>query len=274
MGDAPASFDTFKQGATDLFSPGPTNAQSLAQAQELVRANPGTSLKDAMSIVAKNGPGVLRTYGPAAVAGIGALSAFGGFDAKPVEGGDITRSLQTSSIDRMRQAGTQRENYMQNLPGVVYDEAGEPLYGQASPFSTYTSPGFATATSFNPGAAPSMYAPPVGSLTNTPGGIAQPYNNSNMYSNLMSPSMAPRRYADGGGIAALGRGGYPRRTGQISGPGTEKSDSIPAMLSDGEFVMTAGAVRGADPTGKGSRRAGAKQMYKLMHQLEKNSERG
>jgi hypothetical protein len=174
----------------------------------------------------------------------------------------------------MRQAGTQRENYMQNLPGVVYDEAGEPLYGQASPFSTYTSPGFATATSFNPGAAPSMYAPPVGSLTNTPGGIAQPYNNSNMYSNLMSPSMAPRRYADGGGIAALGRGGYPRRTGQISGPGTEKSDSIPAMLSDGEFVMTAGAVRGADPTGKGNRRAGAKQMYKLMHQLEKNSERG
>jgi hypothetical protein len=73
------------------------------------------------------------------------------------------------------------------------------------------------------------------------------------------------------GIAALAQGGYPRRTGQISGPGTEKSDSIPAMLSDGEFVMTAKAVRGA---GKGSRRAGAKQMYKLMHQLEKNAERG
>jgi hypothetical protein len=74
-----------------------------------------------------------------------------------------------------------------------------------------------------------------------------------------------------GGIAALAQGGYPRRNGQISGPGTEKSDSIPAMLSDGEFVMTAKAVRGA---GKGNRRAGAKQMYKLMHQLEKNSERG
>jgi hypothetical protein len=43
------------------------------------------------------------------------------------------------------------------------------------------------------------------------------------------------------------------------------------MLSDGEFVMTAKAVRGA---GKGDRRAGAKRMYKLMHQLEKNSERG
>jgi hypothetical protein len=82
---------------------------------------------------------------------------------------------------------------------------------------------------------------------------------------------AKGQFMNMGGIAGLAQGGYPRRTGQISGPGTEKSDSIPAMLSDGEFVMTAKAVRGA---GKGSRRAGAKQMYKLMHQLEKNSERG
>jgi hypothetical protein len=74
-----------------------------------------------------------------------------------------------------------------------------------------------------------------------------------------------------GGIASLRSGGYPRRTGQISGPGTATSDSIPAMLSDGEFVMTAKAVRGA---GKGDRRAGAKRMYALMHQLEQNASRG
>jgi hypothetical protein len=74
-----------------------------------------------------------------------------------------------------------------------------------------------------------------------------------------------------GGIASLARGGYPRRTGQIDGPGTETSDSIPAMLSDGEFVMTAKAVRGA---GGGDRRAGAKKMYALMHQLERNASRG
>jgi hypothetical protein len=73
------------------------------------------------------------------------------------------------------------------------------------------------------------------------------------------------------GIATLAKGGYPRRTGQISGPGTETSDSIPAMLSDGEFVMTAKAVKGA---GKGNRRAGAKKMYALMHQLESNASRG
>jgi hypothetical protein len=43
------------------------------------------------------------------------------------------------------------------------------------------------------------------------------------------------------------------------------------MLSDGEFVMTARAVRGA---GNGSRRAGAKKMYAMMHQLEQNAARG
>jgi hypothetical protein len=81
----------------------------------------------------------------------------------------------------------------------------------------------------------------------------------------------PKKLFNMGGIASLGSGGYPRRTGQISGPGTATSDSIPAMLSDGEFVMTAKAVRGA---GKGDKRAGAKRMYALMNQLEKNAARG
>lgn len=86
----------------------------------------------------------------------------------------------------------------------------------------------------------------------------------------MEDIRVPSMYANGG-IAALAQGGYPRRIGQISGPGTEKSDSIPAMLSDGEFVMTAKAVRGA---GGGNRREGAKRMYALMHQLERNAARG
>ena len=84
-------------------------------------------------------------------------------------------------------------------------------------------------------------------------------------------SSVPAKFMNMGGIAGLAQGGYPRRTGQIDGPGTATSDSIPAMLSDGEFVMTAKAVRGA---GKGDRRAGAKRMYALMHQLEQNAARG
>ena len=53
--------------------------------------------------------------------------------------------------------------------------------------------------------------------------------------------------------------------GEISGPGTGRSDSIPALLSDGEFVMTAEAVRNA---GNGDRDRGAARMYDIMHGFE------
>tara|TARA_R110001606_G_scaffold50745_23_gene127018 strand:- start:656 stop:1438 length:783 start_codon:yes stop_codon:yes gene_type:complete len=68
--------------------------------------------------------------------------------------------------------------------------------------------------------------------------------------------------------------------GMIDGPGTGTSDSIPAMiyqnggpvqeaaLSDGEFVMTADAVRGA---GGGNRDAGAAKMYQMMNQFERRA---
>ena len=58
---------------------------------------------------------------------------------------------------------------------------------------------------------------------------------------------------------------FPRQNGSISGPGTGTSDDIPAMLSDGEFVMTAQAVRGA---GNGDRRQGVKRMYDVMRSFE------
>lgn len=66
--------------------------------------------------------------------------------------------------------------------------------------------------------------------------------------------------------------------GEIEGPGTGTSDSIPAMiyqdgkpvrkaaLSDGEFVMTADAVKGA---GNGSRDRGITRMYELMRRFER-----
>jgi len=47
-----------------------------------------------------------------------------------------------------------------------------------------------------------------------------------------------------GGIVSLAEGGFPRKNGKIEGPGTETSDDIPAMLSDGEFVINAKTVRG------------------------------
>jgi len=74
-----------------------------------------------------------------------------------------------------------------------------------------------------------------------------------------APTFVPR--GQHGGLAQS----YPRRNGSINGPGTGTSDEIPAMLSDGEFVMTADAVRGA---GNGSRKHGMSRMYDMMHRLE------
>jgi hypothetical protein len=68
---------------------------------------------------------------------------------------------------------------------------------------------------------------------------------------------------------------FPRENGigAIEGPGTETSDSIPAMLSDGEFVMNAKAVKGAGYAAGAqddyeARKLGAQKMYETMDQLE------
>jgi len=78
----------------------------------------------------------------------------------------------------------------------------------------------------------------------------------NVLTNILNPTKV---YAANGGVMDLQDGG------ESIGPGTGTSDSIPAMLSDGEFVMTAEAVRGA---GGGDRREGAKKMYEAMDKLE------
>jgi len=91
----------------------------------------------------------------------------------------------------------------------------------------------------------------------------------------MGGYVMPMAYAEGGNVAMED---FNRMNGQINGEGTETSDDIPAMLSDGEFVMTGQAVRGAGsykmtndsgivtltPSGKPSRDAGTETMYQLM----------
>ena len=268
MGEGSASFDTVKQGLGDLFMPSSASPSDVMASQAYKDAIAGgQTAKNAFDIASKSmSPGLLRTYGPAVVAGLGATALAGGFDVKPVEESQTAKDLKVSATDRMKQEGTQRLNYLQNLPGVVYDQFGQPVSGSYNPFPIYTPPG-ATPPSNQTGGIQGLSGVGLPSMGSTSQPF-QPYNTAGAYTNLMPPP--PPKMARGG-IAGLAAGGYPRRIGPISGPGTGKSDDIPAMLSDGEFVMTAAAVRGA---GKGSRREGAKKMYKLMHQLEKNSERG
>lgn len=100
-----------------------------------------------------------------------------------------------------------------------------------------------------------------------------------------------------GGIVTLAGGGkietedgemmdadeFERMNGGINGEGTETSDDVPAMLSDGEYVMTGRAVRGAGaydlnvgdggiitltPGGEESRERGTDLMYQMMALFE------
>jgi len=86
----------------------------------------------------------------------------------------------------------------------------------------------------------------------------------------------PMAYAEGGNVNMED---FNRMNGGIDGQGTETSDDIPAMLSDGEFVMTGQAVRGAGryqmeqgnggiislvPTLDEDRQRGTDLMYKMM----------
>jgi hypothetical protein len=91
-----------------------------------------------------------------------------------------------------------------------------------------------------------------------------------------------RQYFNEGGLATMIDELDMREGGESEGPGTGTSDDIPAMLSDGEFVMTAKATRGAGAFdvnktksgielikgGSASREEGVKNMRELMNIFE------
>ncbi len=101
------------------------------------------------------------------------------------------------------------------------------------------------------------------------------YGGAVMPQQMRYGGMVPMAYAEGGNVATED---FKRKNGGINGEGTETSDDIPAMLSDGEFVMTGQAVRGAGsfdlqsdggiitltPNGGENREKGTQLMYEMM----------
>jgi hypothetical protein len=268
---APGIFDKVKGLYNEYLSPsgiqerGAQDALAKVQKQfpnatmEQIQSAPqGSPLAKAYNAAM---PGVVSTYGPLAAAGLGIAGLMGGFSPKEPAPSALAQELKNRDANRPTIEQEPSKYFIQNLPGVQYDDKGR-IIG-SKPWSPSVTMDDVRVPS-TPRTPPTYTLPPIGAAP--PLQLFQPYNTADMYSNLMPP--ISRAY---GGVASLAQGGYPRRTGQISGPGTETSDSIPAMLSDGEFVMTAKAVRAA---GKGDRRAGAKKMYALMHQLERNASRG
>ena len=158
---------------------------------------------------------------------------------------------------------------------------------------------------------------PAGTIPELSGGRAAPRGSQAVYElasrtvpSLERPTPAAGRIPEAmvqryrnGGIVSLAEGGSPkveieietedgemmdadefeRMNGGINGEGTETSDDVPAMLSDGEYVMTGRAVRGAGaydlnvgdggiitltPGGEESRERGTDLMYQMMALFE------
>jgi hypothetical protein len=169
--------------------------------------------------------GMVRQFGPGFAAGTGILAATGGFEQPDME---IPQPY----------GGVTGKQLLDENPELY--RAGRVQY--AVPGTTTTA------------AAPTTVYTPYVQLPRAP---------------VMQPAPPPmvsapiiRQAADGG---AMTRENFPRQNGAIDGPGTGTSDDIPAMLSDGEFVFTAKAVRGA---GNGDRDNGVRKMYQIMRQFE------
>jgi hypothetical protein len=74
-------------------------------------------------------------------------------------------------------------------------------------------------------------------------------------------------YAEGGGLSMLMHQPDPKFIGEVNGPGTGRSDDIPAQLSDGEYVIDAETVA---LLGDGSTDAGAARLDELRENIRRH----
>jgi hypothetical protein len=109
------------------------------------------------------------------------------------------------------------------------------------------------------------YAQPAAPARPAP--ITTPIPNEPRGPSMYAPDVDNMRFARGGAMPAR-RGGSTERTEfAVNGPGTGRSDDIPAVLSDGEYVIDAETVA---LLGDGSSKAGAKKLDELRVKVRKH----
>jgi hypothetical protein len=244
-------FDRLRQdplGTLTGSSAEPTSEMVLARQNELMRLYPAADAKSAFALAQKElAPSLLQKYGTAAAVAAGLGAATGAFDTPP----------PPEPIDYF--GGVTGADLLAQDPGKY--RVGLPTYGQGPEMAMPSGGGSSTLSGFGPdvtvaqamGQGPRLIGyDAMGNPMYEEQDPLMPYDNP-MY---QPPVLA----AKGGGIEY-----FPRRIGAISGPGTGTSDDVPAMLSDGEFVMTARAVRNA---GNGDRERGMMRMYDIMRKFE------
>jgi hypothetical protein len=154
-----------------------------------------------------------------------------------------------------------KDTYNANLPGMMATYGPLAAAGTAAAYGLGAFEGQPAEKPELPTLGSDLFAANPQAYLATPGGVRTQYYGGVQGAQYGAQGMKA------GGIADLPTK-FPRKNGPINGPGTGTSDDIPAMLSDGEFVFTAKAVRNI---GGGSRRLGAKRMYTMMKALEKRS---
>jgi len=229
--------------------------------------NIGATTAGLKAAAASAQPGMLAKYGPSLALAGGAAYLGGVFDAPEVEKSDEEREAERqqgilrgpnqlfAAAEREREAGGENEF----LVGGGDPDALNPYRYQVerATGSEPSGPFQVASQATQPvdfGRARNRFAPPFRGSSNYG---APPLQGNPYYA----------RYAADGGFID-GQPQYPRREMLVEGPGTERSDDIPAMLSDGEFVLNAQSVRGADPTGQGNRYRGAQNLYSMMRNFE------
>jgi hypothetical protein len=101
-----------------------------------------------------------------------------------------------------------------------------------------------------------------------PAPLTRPIPNEPRGPSMYAPETDDNNFARGGGAFAAKRGGPSQRTEfAVNGPGTGRSDDIPAVLSDGEYVIDAETVA---LLGDGSSKAGAKKLDELRVKVRKH----
>ena len=225
--------------AKSLFAPG-SNVPSATQIAKL----PGMTPELAVQAAADAAPSLLRAYGPAAVAGTGALALAGGFTAADQEDpGLIDKDEDGNVITGSDLIAADPGKYLVKDLGQVAlnEETGEyetkSMY-QPSEMASYD-------TSVTDMMTRNPFESGIGSVSTATGPFARPSIVQNV--------------AQGGQI-------FPRRNGGIMpDEGTPGEDSVRAMLMPGEFVMTTDAVKGM---GGGDMKQGINNMYSVMRNLE------
>jgi hypothetical protein len=240
-----------------------TGEARLAEAARLQQAYPNASPAMIEQAMAQSQPSMLQRFGPMAAGGLALAAATGAFN-QPKTGFPDVPGFDPSDTSEARL----REN-----PELYSVGVPQPLPPLGSPITPRPVQSFFAQQLGGEAEQPSLMPqftqpPPLPSQETIMAqgampGAQQGFGVDRFGNPIQSVyGMQPLQFAARGGEMQ----NFPRRMGAISGPGTETSDDVPAMLSDGEFVMTARAVRGA---GGGDRREGVKRMYDMMRKFER-----